>query len=52
MTSQQVSTSSSVLTETVMQDYRDATLTGGVPDALIGPAETSVWQREAGFLEW
>lgn len=52
MTSQQVSISISVPTEIVMQDYRDATLTSGLPDALIGPAETSVWQQEAGFSEW
>jgi hypothetical protein len=34
------------------EHYRDATLTGGLPDALIGPAETAVWQQEAGFSEW
>jgi hypothetical protein len=33
------------------EHYRDA-LTGGLPDALIGPAETAVWQQEAGFSEW
>jgi hypothetical protein len=34
------------------EHYRDATVTGGLPDALIGPAETAVWQQEAGFSEW
>jgi hypothetical protein len=33
------------------EHYRDG-LTGGLPDALIGPAETAVWQQEAGFSEW
>jgi hypothetical protein len=25
---------------------------GGLPDALIGPPETAVWQQETGFSEW
>jgi hypothetical protein len=34
------------------EHYRDATLMGGLPDALVGPAETAVWQQEGGFSEW
>jgi hypothetical protein len=34
------------------EHYRDAMVTGGLPDAVIGPAETVVWEQEAGFSEW
>jgi hypothetical protein len=34
------------------EHYRDARVMGGLPDALIGPPETTVWQQEAGFSEW
>jgi hypothetical protein len=31
------------------EHYRDSAGLGGLPDALIGPPETTVWQQEAGF---
>jgi hypothetical protein len=34
------------------EHYRDATVMSGLPDALIGPPETTAWQQEAGFSEW
>jgi hypothetical protein len=34
------------------EHYRDAMVTGGLPGALIGRPEMTVWQQEAGFSEW
>ena len=34
------------------ENYRDSVVFGGLPDVLIGPPETAVWQQEAGFSEW